>query len=266
MKIGVYLTCQGKFFERLARTEYFNIEILFCEYYRLFERNEPFPKIWQDIDAFLYQPILEPPTEYYRDENLLENFVAKKATRIRLPYVMYNGIFPWHQKPATNDVKTQYGNAWIDNDVANFVSGDKTSADILYAENKNILDWHKMSISRLRQKEAESDIHGIADLIEENLQKLSLFWTPNHPRGPLAYKLRSEAFRLLGLPKIPQAYAALLDDVLTSEQTPVLPCVERELGIKRHNDLAYFEGDRIPMTPRQYIEHYIAVCKSRSTP
>lgn len=258
MKIGVYLTCQGKFFEALDRSGDFNIEIFYRQNFELFENKSPFPESWKDVDAFLYQPVLNPPSDYYQDENLLENFVSPRAVRVRLPYIMYTGIFPWYDRSADITIKTSYGNSWIENDVESFISGQKTAFDVLNREDDSILETHKNSIHILHQKEKESDIFGLADFIEENFRDISLFWTPNHPRGVLAYKFCAEAFRLLGLPPLPPYWINRLDQVLAVERSPILPCVQRQLGVKRENNLSYFLGDRELLTSAQYISKYIA--------
>lgn len=262
MKIGVYLTCQRRFFEALGKDPDLGIEVVSAENYILFQNNAPFPNAWKDVDAFLYQPIIKPPSDYYRDENLLENFVSPHAVQIRLPYVMYNGIFPWYDAEPAPELKTKYGIGWIENDVEAYVSGTKTAEDILQREDTGCRECHRSSLAKLRQKELESDISGVVDFIEENLTTLSLFWTPNHPRGHLAYVFCAEVFRLLGLPALSRDWISRLDAVLAPERSPILPCVRRDLGIIRENDLAFFEGERVPVTPTQYVERYIAVHKA----
>ena len=257
LKLGVCLTCQGAFFEQLKSLEDLDVEVIFRANFQLFQEGAPFPEEWQHVDAFIFQPVVNPPSDYYSDANLLANHVSHQATVIRAPYIMYTGQYPWYCGKEQNEARTAYGISWVDDNLESFKAGELGVDDVLEWTNCDILKYHEMSLRLLREKEAECDIRGFADYIEENIRDHSLFWTPNHPRGDLASLLCSQALALLGIELSPKRLATILDSVLTPERSPVLPCVRRALGIHHRTDLAYFLGDELPLPVRSYVSEYI---------
>ena len=118
MRIGIYLTCQGKFFNAILNYLPLGTEIFYEENWVMFSENRMPTHEWLDLDYFIYQPIIEPQKPAYADANILGNYVSASAKKIRVPYLMFTGLTPWRQYADSPQLGTEHRNCWLDKSLA----------------------------------------------------------------------------------------------------------------------------------------------------
>ena len=255
MRIGVYLTCQGKFLSALKDYLPPGTEVFYEENWVMFAEGRTPTAEWQHLDYFIYQPIIEPQKPEYADEHILANHVCSTATKIRVPYVMFTGLTPWRQYCDTNLLGTEHRHSWLDAAIADGQDVGLAIQDVMMRSDENAKLNAEHSLAQLREKEAGSDVMGLADWISDRYLHEHLFWTPNHPRGSLALEFCNLVLAKMGLPRAPRSAAYELDSVLNVERTPLLPGVSASLGIQYRDNVAFFKHDHV-RSVESYLTEY----------
>lgn len=253
MRIGIYLTCQGKYFDAIRPFLPDHVQFFYEENWVMFAaRTKPTPE-WQDLDYFVYQPIVDPVSDEYSDENILARYVAPRATRIRVPFVMFTGLTPWRVHNDDERLGTSHGNNWIDPLSDDELEQPGKLREVLERDDDEIWTVAEKSLAHMRDK--DGDLSGLTDWIDERFRDMPLFWTPNHLRGVLAREFCNRILRLMALPELPPVAIEQLDRVLDVERTPVFPGVARRLGIRRPHNIA-FRAYGKPVSIPEYVAAY----------
>ena len=213
-----------------------------------------------ECDIFITQPV---GGEHYKnlgiDTESLKKVMKKDAKIIIMPVPYFTGYFPCqcylHDSTGTliGEFKeipqhpSPYHNKIIFNGYLNNLS-EKEILDKLYSDNALPAglptNTVKSSIDELKRREAYTDF-GIADFIEKNYKKHKLFYTLNHPTNYLLNYMCEIILKKLGIKKhlfkkrmIPALDHEPMDFIIT----PILPCIEKELGLQKEvmkNNLKY---------------------------
>jgi hypothetical protein len=231
--------------------------VIFAPNFVYFNRKMPLPAQWRDIDVFVYQPIENPPSPEYSDEYVLSEIVNPSATKLRVPYIMWTGLCPWHYDKAWPGLGTDYGNKWIDDNLGSISSGEIAALDTTEQVDMREIEGNaQWSLDLFCKKESRTDVTGIGSFLVDNYRDRDLFWTPNHPKGNLALAYCRAIWHALGLGPIPDRMEAPLDAVLNGEKTPVFPSVAAALGL-RYAPGPYFFNDRVSRSAADYVDEYV---------
>jgi hypothetical protein len=255
MRIGLYLTCQGRLIEAIRDFLPGNVKIFYEENYKLFARNASPTREWEDLDYFIYQPIESPPRTKYADSEVIGNYVCPRATLIRVPYLMFTGLTPWRFNNANVRLGTEHGISWIHTLSLDELDEPDALRRVLEREDDSIEALAQDSLKILAEKEAASDLSGVATWIEERVRDIDLFWTPNHPRGILAREFCNRILTLMELPALPESTTAILDGVLAVERTPIFPGVARRLKLRHYCNIAFGVDGPLETVP-SYVARY----------
>lgn len=119
------------------------------------------------------------------------------------------------------------------------------SDDSLISE-KNSKKYFAESIWRLENREKLQNIDfPVSNFIRDNALSYKLFNQFNHPRKPVFQYLKTKIFERLGLAgadaEIDWEGPGYLDGI----RCPVLPCMEKNLGVKFLNEKSYFSQGRL---------------------
>jgi hypothetical protein len=121
----------------------------------------------------------------------------------------------------------------------------------------NYIRLHDFERRRLLAMDQQFGFH-IGEFILKNFQKKQLFYTTNHPNGPILAMLLQYLLRYLAIEESCRRIASL--DHLKRLQVPVHPKVAAALGVRwaRENTKYLYGGERITWETyvRRYIEHY----------
>lgn len=263
----------------LANERFFENYILFWvpEIYRtknpsIFDRKE----FWPYVDILAIIPI--------SDDNRLSPLMSTNAFLRRIsshtkviifPNLWFVGYFIQMERENEVNVLTDF----YPNGFAKY--GDKFLKEMIYKKvevnevlqitkneiftNEEIGEHMKKSLSDLHKIDDISDF-GIADYIEENLDKDVLFFSPNHPRNYVLKELTSRLLRYLQLYKdneeICYKNEKLIDkaDDLKITTCAVYPDVLKFLHLEHVQDeLTYNPGGvfREPITFDEYVKNFM---------
>ncbi|GEM_PF-3486294 len=252
-KVGIYLTCQGFLVKKAIELAYPDYQIVIAENWRQISNNEPLSKDFDDVDVFIYQPLIGDFAEFLMPEHIIAHRLRSDVQLVTVPYIAWTGLFPWAVNgEVLQPAKSAYCNTWLDKyskATANIASVWDDESEEAIAENA------EKSLNILESKEETSDIKGIAEYIRNHYKQHPLFYTVNHPRGHLALFFVNQIFKCLGWRELPNEMYKELDRVLDIEKLPLSSRVSSALGLNYVDRVCYYI-DKKPRTIANYLNNY----------
>lgn len=207
-KISVLANCQAFPIQVMMKEVVNEIEYLpVPPIYSILGKDEKIDKIYSALSAsdfIITQPLYHPGFQKLTLNNLKTEFADKL---IIMPVIYYQGDYPElfylkdFQKAPLRDFISHYFD-W--NVLISYLQGNplEFTSGLLYRENfysssllKSVRDD---SLNALREKEQECSVI-ISDFIEENnASSEGLFWTMNHPKNRVLYKMADRIIVQLG--------------------------------------------------------------------
>jgi len=173
------------------------------------KKDLPINKL-NNADIFIYQPINRKYGKYSTyndiDHNILIH-LRKNCIKISFPYIYFSCLFPLYyaNTAAEIDGGREYDISQIVNrDVIIKLRENHSPEEIIELYNRNKIDFefkkrYDTTIKRIKDKENDCDIKITHMFTLENIKKIKLMHTNNHPSNYILKYITNEILKILNL-------------------------------------------------------------------
>lgn len=208
-----YTNCQGGIgVSKLLCSKYKFKSVTYIETFKtIWNKLELQINILNNADIFIYQPINIRYKKYSTDENYNNNILThlkSDCIKISFPYIYFACLFPLYS--ANSAAEIDGGNSY---DVLKIVNRDiiidlkkiytNKEISILYDELKIDFQFQKNyeeTIERIKEIEKKCNIKITNLFTLDNIKKIKLMHTNNHPTNYVLIYIANEIFKILNLP------------------------------------------------------------------
>jgi hypothetical protein len=166
--------------------------------------------ILNNADIFIYQPINRKYgkySTYYDVENNILKHLKKDCIKISFPYIYFACLFPLYY--ANNAAEIDGGSEYdiskiVNRDVILKLKKNNSKKEIIKLFNNNKIDFefkkrYDNTIKRIKDKEKECNIKITHLFTLENIKKIKLMNTNNHPTNYVLEYITNEILKILKL-------------------------------------------------------------------
>lgn len=207
-----YTNCQGGLgVNKLLNSIYTFKSVNYIQTYSLIWNKKPIPKkILQLADVFIYQPINSSYDKYSTDKEVpgnILNYLRKDCIKISFPYVYMACLYPLYGPNNAAEI-----DGGISYDISKVVNRDiiidlkhiHTNSEIIEMYRNNKIDFkfkknYDNTIERLKEKEKLCDITVSHLFTMDNIKKIKLMHSNNHPTNYVLKYITNEILMILNL-------------------------------------------------------------------
>lgn len=256
--VVVWANCQGGALTKMLRVMHPNeFEVHWFKNYEYIQQGLELPSFMKEADIFIYQNYRPKKYSVYDLDYISDNILKADCLKVSFPTLHSIALQFCHDYYEPNNQRT-VGAGFPH---GHFKFGIKPISDLFQkiVDNSNDLEYRKKvmeqvigesmtetfisdddivehanrSFTFLSDKALSSDIPGIHEYVLDNYKRIRLWHNPYHPNGVLLNELCRQVFAVLGIPYRPsKASVELLDQQLRDWVMPILPSVQKKLGLQ----------------------------------